>query len=175
MKIAVRFLLIAFLCQSCITIKVYQTEDQELKEPEVKTEVRTMLPMGKTIELHGKPNELQFFGDDTNQFELFNEDADDSLKVARIHVFTHKDADSTMGSWTTKGGKANIMVFRTDTEDGGDPLMIVDGVRVEKSTALSDIDPEKIATIEVLKGDAAVKKYGQDAKNGVVEITTKKD
>ena len=80
-----------------------------------------------------------------------------------------------MGSWTTKGRKANIMVFRTDTEDGGDPLMIVDGVRVEKSTALSDMDPENIATIEVLKGEAAVKKYGQDAKNGVVEITTKKD
>ena len=172
MKTAVRFLLMAFLCQSCITIKVYQTEDQEQKEPKVKKEIRTMLPMGKTVELHGNPHELQFFGDDTNQFEIFTED---SLNVARIHVFTNKDTDSTMGSWTTKSGKANIMVFRTDTEDGGDPLMIVDGVRVKKSSALSDMDPENIATIEVLKGEAAAKKYGQDAKNGVIEITTKKD
>jgi len=39
---------------------------------------------------------------------------------------------------------------------------------------MNDIDPNQIKSVEVLKGDAAVKKYGEKAKNGVILITTKK-
>ena len=36
------------------------------------------------------------------------------------------------------------------------------------------LDPDQIETINVFKGDKAIEKHGKKAKNGVVEITTKK-
>jgi TonB-dependent SusC/RagA subfamily outer membrane receptor len=55
------------------------------------------------------------------------------------------------------------------------PLMIVDGVAVGYSTQLGGmIDKKRIESIEVVKGAAATKLYGEHATNGVVMIKTKK-
>ena len=40
--------------------------------------------------------------------------------------------------------------------------------------ALSDLNPNDIERIEVLKGPAAATLYGSDASNGVIQIFTKK-
>lgn len=68
----------------------------------------------------------------------------------------------------------------------GQPLIYIDGIRVDNSQiegygvggqgigALSNLAPEDIASIDVLKGPAAAALYGTDASNGVVLITTKK-
>ncbi|MGN7515364.1 MAG: M56 family metallopeptidase [Allomuricauda sp.] len=53
------------------------------------------------------------------------------------------------------------------------PLYIIDGKKV-KSKDLEKISPEDIENVNVFKGDKAIEKYGKKAKNGVVEITTKK-
>ena len=37
-----------------------------------------------------------------------------------------------------------------------------------------DLNPNEIESINVLKGEAAIKKYGDKGKDGVIEITTKK-
>lgn len=79
-----------------------------------------------------------------------------------------------------------------------DPIVIVDGIRVyaQQSTnrdqnlapgrtggataeysvpsALDQIDPNSIETIEVFKGPSATSQWGADAGNGVIVITTKK-
>ncbi len=65
---------------------------------------------------------------------------------------------------------------------GTDPLYIVDGLIVDNnnmstlvsSNPLANINPEDIASIEVLKDAAAASVYGAQAGNGVVLITTKK-
>jgi bla regulator protein BlaR1 len=54
-----------------------------------------------------------------------------------------------------------------------DVLYIIDGKEMQ-SGSMKDVDPTTIKMVNVLKGEAAVKKYGEKAKNGVVEITTKK-
>jgi TonB-linked SusC/RagA family outer membrane protein len=73
------------------------------------------------------------------------------------------------------------------------PLVFVDGVRVSSGerndlgqyhnleglggqsvTALNDINPDDIASIEVVKGPAASTLYGADASAGVIQIITKK-
>ncbi len=54
----------------------------------------------------------------------------------------------------------------------GDPLLYLDGVKFTGS--IGDIDPSTISSMEVLKDEDAVKKYGEEAKNGVILITTKK-
>ena len=43
-----------------------------------------------------------------------------------------------------------------------------------KEDKLNDMSPDKIKSINVLKGESAIKKYGDKGKNGVIEITTKK-
>ena len=52
------------------------------------------------------------------------------------------------------------------------PLYIIDGEIVKANG--SSIQPEYISTISILKGDSVTAKYGKDAINGVVIITTKK-
>jgi TonB-linked SusC/RagA family outer membrane protein len=66
------------------------------------------------------------------------------------------------------------------------PLVYVDGIRVESGnisdqgtggsspSALDNIAPEDIETIDVIKGPAAATLYGTQAANGVILITTKK-
>lgn len=55
------------------------------------------------------------------------------------------------------------------------PLIIVDGVKVvESDFNLNEIDPKTIDNISVLKDAKAIEKYGDDGKNGVIIINTKK-
>src|SRR5690606_960078 len=50
------------------------------------------------------------------------------------------------------------------------PLVLIDGVEL----GLSDINPNDIASIEVLKDAASTAIYGSRASNGVVLVTTKR-
>ncbi|HEU4555932.1 MAG TPA: TonB-dependent receptor plug domain-containing protein [Chitinophaga sp.] len=52
-------------------------------------------------------------------------------------------------------------------------ILFIDGVRTENS-ALERLDKGDIESVNVWKGDEAVKRYGKDGKNGVLFITTKK-
>ena len=64
----------------------------------------------------------------------------------------------------------------TTTIRGGNgipPLIVLDGVVTE--IPFNQIDPESIESIEVMKNEPAIKKYGEKAKDGVIEITTKKN
>ncbi len=53
------------------------------------------------------------------------------------------------------------------------PLYIIDGKEVD-SNFVKTVDPNDIDRIDVLKGETAVKKYGEKGRYGVVLITTKK-
>lgn len=63
------------------------------------------------------------------------------------------------------------MVIRYN-ESGGSPLIFLDGIKYNGD--ISDIDPATISSMEVLKDEKAIEKYGDEAKNGVILITTKK-
>ncbi|WP_329903866.1 SusC/RagA family TonB-linked outer membrane protein [Porphyromonas pogonae] len=61
-----------------------------------------------------------------------------------------------------------------------DPLIVIDGVPIENNAAkgspsvLSSINPQDIASMNVLKDASATAIYGSRASNGVIIITTKK-
>jgi TonB-linked SusC/RagA family outer membrane protein len=68
-----------------------------------------------------------------------------------------------------------------------EPLLIVDGVRLDNTpesspidvggqfpSRINDLNPEDIESIEVIKGPAAAALYGTAAANGVLQVTTKK-
>jgi TonB-linked SusC/RagA family outer membrane protein len=90
------------------------------------------------------------------------------------------------------GGSTNVVIRGNKSITGSSqPLFVVDGVPIDNSTnntanqrngrygfdygnPASDINPEDIETINVLKGAAASALYGSRAANGVIMITTKK-
>jgi TonB-linked SusC/RagA family outer membrane protein len=90
------------------------------------------------------------------------------------------------------GGSTNILIRGTKSIGGGNqPLFVVDGVPISNANtnttdqatgrggydygnAASDINPDDIATMTVLKGAAATALYGERAGAGVILITTKK-
>lgn len=65
--------------------------------------------------------------------------------------------------------------IRLGTSSGSpQPLFVVDDEILEREEGpLNQLDPNDIESINVLKGEAAEKKYGTDGANGVVEIYTK--
>lgn len=68
-------------------------------------------------------------------------------------------------------GKVKIRIVSDGSVKVVDPLVIVDGVRVED---INDIDPILIKSFQVLKDEDAIKLYGDEGKNGVIIVTTKK-
>jgi hypothetical protein len=54
------------------------------------------------------------------------------------------------------------------------PLYIVDGKEISKNE-MDKIDPKEIASMNVWKGPQAIEKYGDKGKDGVIEITLKKN
>lgn len=88
------------------------------------------------------------------------------------------------------GSGSRIRIRGTSTFSlSGDPLIYVDGIRVNNETGsginvqafgsgvvsrLNDFDPDQIESIEILKGPAAATLYGTEAARGVINIITKK-
>jgi hypothetical protein len=88
-----------------------------------------------------------------------------------------KDHNTLTFTTTDKDGKKTITYVQKSTEKTElpkDVLYIIDGKEME-SISMKDIDPNTIKSINVLKGENAEKKYGEKGKNGVIEITTKKN
>jgi TonB-linked SusC/RagA family outer membrane protein len=102
------------------------------------------------------------------------------------------------------GGKASgVRISRSSGSDPGaasqilirgqstitrstDPLIVLDGMPIDGSSRgegssgttqqnrLSDINPDDIASVQILKGASAAALWGTKAANGVIQITTKK-
>ncbi|WP_044211430.1 SusC/RagA family TonB-linked outer membrane protein [Flammeovirga sp. OC4] len=105
-----------------------------------------------------------------------------SGKVAGVQIRTNNNF----------GGSTNVVIRGTTSITGNNqPLFVVDGVPIDNSTgntstqqgggrgydygnAASDINPEDIESMNVLKGAAATALYGSRASNGAIVITTKK-
>lgn len=69
------------------------------------------------------------------------------------------------------GASPTVRVRGFSSNTSSNPLYVVDGIRL---TSISGIDPNDIASMEVLKDAASAAIYGAEAGNGVVLITTKK-
>ena len=78
-----------------------------------------------------------------------------------------------VGQVTSAGATPSISIRGTNTLSGNkDVLIILDGIIYTSS--LSSINPNDIASIDVLKDASATAVYGAQAANGVLLITTKK-
>ncbi|PSL46238.1 TonB-linked SusC/RagA family outer membrane protein [Chitinophaga niastensis] len=69
------------------------------------------------------------------------------------------------------GSTPSIRIRGTGTINNAEPLVIIDGV---PAGGISDVNPNDIASMEILKDASSSAIYGTRAANGVVIITTKK-
>jgi TonB-dependent SusC/RagA subfamily outer membrane receptor len=74
----------------------------------------------------------------------------------------------------TKGdGKKSGITFSGSPSGSTPGLILVDGEKKTKKE-LDALSPDQIKSVQVLKGESAIKEYGAEAKDGVIKITTKK-
>jgi TonB-dependent starch-binding outer membrane protein SusC len=69
------------------------------------------------------------------------------------------------------GAAYSIRIRGTGTINNSDPLIVIDGV---PASGLNEVNPNDIASIEILKDASSSAIYGTRAANGVVLVTTKK-
>ncbi len=67
--------------------------------------------------------------------------------------------------------KDNIFI---SADNGKDPIFIIDGKEVSKKD-ITELKPQKIESVTVLKDKDATEMYGDKGKNGVIIIKTKKN
>jgi hypothetical protein len=71
-------------------------------------------------------------------------------------------------------GNTNVVERPINISDiaGKQPLLMLEGKEINKAE-LDKLDPGNIESINVLKGENAIAKYGQKGENGVIEIVMK--
>ncbi len=80
-------------------------------------------------------------------------------------------AGLTVGTSGVPGAGSNVRVHGYSTFGNNEPLYVVDGTRV---TSISDLNPNDIESLQVLKDASAASIYGSAAAGGVIIITTKR-
>jgi TonB-linked SusC/RagA family outer membrane protein len=118
--------------------------------------------------------------------------AADEVNVARENNVMNSLSGKVSGLQITQsntgvGGSSRVLLRGITTINGSNrPLVVVDGIPISNSSggaegsggidrgdALSDINPDDVASISVLKGAGAAAAYGSLGMNGVILITTK--
>jgi len=116
----------------------------------------------------------------------------DQLNQAKDNNIVNSLSGKVAGVQVTSGGStvgasSRIVIRGNASFSGNQPLFVVDGTPIDNATTnlggaggidwgnkASDIDPNNIESLTVLKGANATALYGSRATNGVILITTKK-
>ncbi|KQC31442.1 M56 family metallopeptidase [Flagellimonas eckloniae] len=95
-----------------------------------------------------------------------------SFRHSPNSIYVYDDETHSKKIKVKKSKKGNGFFF-THHDGDEDPLYIIDEKEFSKKQ-FEKLDADQIETMSVLKGEKAIEKYGEKAKNGVVEIVTKK-
>jgi hypothetical protein len=75
---------------------------------------------------------------------------------------------------TAKDGTFTLEGPVSGLEDLSAARVYVDGVRLEGGVADLDLEPSEIDRVEIVRGEAAVERWGEEARGGVLRITTRR-
>jgi TonB-linked SusC/RagA family outer membrane protein len=145
---------------------------------------------GVVVTALGIPREKKSLGYATQEVK------GDALNMTKTDNFVNGLSGRVAGvqvkTTTNIGGSTNVLLRGSKSLTGNNQaLFVIDGVPVSNDNtnttnqaqagtgydygnAASDINPEDIESVNVLKGSAATALYGSRAANGVIMITTKK-
>lgn len=151
---------------------------------------------GYAFSKKGKSKTMKQKGKGKGKSYVFISDENDNEEHSSTKIWVTKDGD------TTKIKSKKIIIEIEENEDGEheetydiiideddeitenkfflrtngkeDPIYILNGKEISKKE-MEKIKPDNINSINVLKGKSAKDKYGDKGKNGVIEITSKKE
>ena len=96
-----------------------------------------------------------------------------NLKDVRFMENSLKDIQF-MEKGLVESGKKSGVTFSVGPDFKESPsLIFVDGEKKTKKE-MDALSPDQIKSVQILKGESAIKEYGAEAKDGVIKITTKK-
>jgi hypothetical protein len=155
------FITLVLICfSSCLVVKIYENPEanSDHTSDAVSTQ-RQMIGSGKKIDL-GKQGEREilFIGKYNKPKNVFHQT--DSIFPASATWISHNNS--------------NIKFIIAKNEETK-PLIVVDGKISSNSEVLKEINPNEIESVNILRGEVAIKKYGKEAQRGVIEIITKKN
>ena len=124
----------------------------------------------------------------TAQQQLSSSELNQTKALNLVEQIEGKVSGVKITSSGTQGGSTNIVIRGSNSITGSNqPLFVVDGAPVTNrgrggdpsggydfGSTISDLNPDDIATLSVLKGPNAAALYGSRAANGAIVITTKK-
>lgn len=100
------------------------------------------------------------------------EQIEQTTPVSALDAIQGRMAGVSISTNNGPGNGSDIKIRGTSTLSGGvDPLYVVDGQQLQD---INNLNPNDIASIEILKDGASAAIYGAQSANGVVIITTKK-
>lgn len=84
-------------------------------------------------------------------------------------VMSTDSVDINAYQYSTRTSPGNTFYLR---DSGKEPLYVINGRLMGKEYDINSLDPQNIVSINVIKGKTATDKYGEKAKDGVIEVTT---
>lgn len=141
----------------------------------------------KKVTVVGKDGDQYNIKSDSNFYVLktassrTNEQGEDEVfqkKNKNDTIWIHQDVENIV--WTTKDGtKVEIMPVENGDKNTKlyksnepQPIVLLDGTEISRDE-LSHLKPETIENVNVLKGEEAVKNYGEKGKGGAILISSK--
>ncbi|SKB65438.1 TonB-dependent outer membrane receptor, SusC/RagA subfamily, signature region [Salegentibacter holothuriorum] len=104
-------------------------------------------------------------------FQRFQKKTDQEIMSGKeIGFRTGEDINAFQ--WTKESDEK--INFHINLEEKIGPVIIIDGKKSNEAI-LKEIKSVNIEKINVLKGKSAIDKYGEEAENGAIEVTTKKE
>lgn len=94
-----------------------------------------------------------------------------SAKVSNLASIVKTKSPKIAVSDTLRGEIESVQISLSAPEK--DKMLVVIDGKVVDLQALDKLSPDNIAFVSILKDDAAIEKYGDKGKDGVMEITTK--
>ncbi|MFQ6599551.1 TonB-dependent receptor plug domain-containing protein [Flavobacterium sp. C3NV] len=147
-----------------------EIESMDVSKKSGKTTIKIITKhLTKPIKISDK--EVYINGVKSNQKEVSDldqntiESVDVNTKGNTVEITTKTVTNSNDSKTTT-----NVVTISGQQEK---PIVYINGKLTSPDFDMNDIDPNKISSMNVLKGQKATEKYGSDGKNGVIEITTK--
>jgi hypothetical protein len=128
-----------------------------------------------TIYIDGKLFNFDISLIDQNQIESMNvikgEDAKNLYNSPQGVILIKTKSNANKADYSLSAGKAVFRIKDGDGENDTNPMIIIDGKKVDKKV-LKKLNPNNIESIEVFKDEKAIKLY--NAPNGVIVVKTKK-
>ena len=115
----------------------------------------------------------QDFTGSVNSVDIENSPLSSIPNMNALEVLRGSSAGLNVGAVNTAGGSPDLLIRGQNSINGSnDPLVVLDGVIFLGK--IGDINPNDIASFNILKDASSAAAYGSRSANGVIIITTKK-